>query len=100
MATVYVTMSAFGTRGATGDAAMVVNGPFRSETITSSGTTAAGNMAAGKGEVATINCATAVYVTNAATPTATATTGAYIPGGIPVSIAMNAGDKIAVIDPA
>lgn len=99
MATVHVTIGAVGVNNGYGSVIHVYNGhDIRSETITSSGTTAAGSLTARKGQVAKISCETAVYANCGATPTASATTGVYIEGGAPAYIMMQEGDVIAVID--
>lgn len=95
MAVVYVTIQQGGMRGAFDD--IPVSGkPFRSETITSSGTTAAGALVARRGDVATIFCATAVYANAGATASASA--GKFCPAGIPTDIELDSGDVVHVID--
>ena len=98
MATVYVSMGQIGAKSANDIVMAWIGGTCRSETITSSGTTAPGSLAARKGDVAMIRCATAVYATAAATPVATATNGIYCPAGESIKIFMAEGHKIAVID--
>lgn len=98
MATVYVTLGDVGAKTENGITNVFRSGSLSSETITSSGTTAAGSLVATGRQVAQIVCATAVYATAAAAPTATATNGVYVPANMPVYIAMQLGDKIAVID--
>lgn len=99
MATVYLTLSKIGGRGLFGDHDEIA-GPMRTETISSSGVSAAGLLAAGDKEVARIFCASAVYATTATTPTATATNGVYCPAGQVVTLAIPEGHKVAVIDVA
>jgi hypothetical protein len=99
MATVYLSLAKIGVRGIFGDHD-VITGPMRSETITSSGASAAGALIAGDKEVARVFCATAVYATTAATPTATATNGVYCPAGQLVTFGVPEGHKVAVIDVA
>jgi len=95
MATVIVTMQQAGVHGAQGNQP-VASPPYRSETITSSGTSAAGALTARTGEVATIFCATAVYANAGATASATA--GKYIPAGVAVDIGVPRGATVNVID--
>ena len=97
MATVYISMGLAGSNSAT-PGIPIYDRDARTETITSSGTTAAGSLAARTGDVATVFCATAVYAKLGAAPTAAPTTGRYIPGGIPVDIKTRKDDVIAVID--
>ena len=98
MATVYVTMGQVGAHTNNGITAVWNGRNLRSETITSSGASAAGALDARRSEVALIYCATAVYATAATSPTATATNGVYVPATTPTYIALNEGDSIAVID--
>lgn len=97
MATVYVTMQQAGVRGAVGNQP-VAAGPFRSETITSSGTSAAGVLASRAGEVASVFCATAVYVNSGAAASPTA--GKYIPASTMVEVGLQRGHVLHVIDAA
>jgi hypothetical protein len=96
MATVYVTIAQAGARGAYGEAQPLAGKPFRTETITSSGTSAAGALIAKKGDYATIFCATAVIANAGATASASA--GKYCPAGIPTDIELDSGDTVRVID--
>lgn len=98
MATVYVSLSQAGARGVNGASQPVYAKPFRSETITSSGTTAAGALIAKQGDVATVVCATAVYANAGAAASATA--GKYVPANVPIDIALSPGDTVHVIDAA
>ena len=92
MATVYVTIGPVVTRD-------VFNGALgRSETITSSGTTAQGSLTANRGEIAQIVCATAVYAS--CNSTAAAATAVYCPANVPTFIGMTEGAKVSVIDVA
>lgn len=93
MATVHVVMGQYDWRAGTW------RGQARRETITSSGTAASGNLVAGDGDVAMIDCDTRV----AATPkgTASASIGVVAGGQAGVQfIACDAGDVISVIDVA
>jgi hypothetical protein len=97
MATVYVSMSQAGARSKFGDVEILA-GPFRSETITSSGTSASGALVARNLDVATIWCATAIYANIGAAASATA--GVYIPAGMAYNLAVPAGAVVHVIDAA
>ena len=55
MATVYVTLQSAGSASRRGEVIPVAAKPFRSETITSSGTSAAGALVAQRGDVATVH---------------------------------------------
>jgi hypothetical protein len=96
MATVYVSMGLAGARGQSDEVAAFIGSSLRSESITSSGTSARGNLVAVQNNFAVINCATAVWATTQAT--ATATNGIYVPAGVSQVIALAAGDRIAVLD--
>jgi hypothetical protein len=97
MASVYVTIGSFGARGNFGDHA-VISAPFVSEIVTSSSSSAVSTATAPNGgrSVAKVVCATAIYA--APGPTVSATTGIFIPGGVPEYIALQAGQAVAVID--
>lgn len=96
MATVYVSIGKAGIASTAG-AMPCWEGDVSSETITSSGTAASGALeAGGKGFVAKIHCATAVYAST--TGTASATNGVYIAAGIPEYIGIKPGDTVSVID--
>ena len=99
MATVYVTYGKVGKRTENGILSAFIAGTTRSETITSSGTTAPGSLTATDGDVCYVECDTRVaVVAGSGTPTATIATGAIAgPTGVAI-VGMNAGDKIAVID--
>lgn len=92
MATVHVSIGKVGPLGQQ----LVFYGRVRKETITSSGTNAAGALPANEGDVAKINCATAVIVQSGSAASATA--GQYIDAGETGYIGMVAGDTINVID--
>lgn len=98
MATVYVTYGKVGKRGTNGVIETFIGGTTRSETVTSSGTTAQGSLTAGKDDYVRIQCATNVAAVAGSNPTATLATGLAVTGGIPEFLAMQSGDKIAVID--
>lgn len=93
MATVYISMAPAGQKQTD-----IHFGPGRSETITSSGTSAAGSLLARSQEAVTVFSATAVYATIGANPTASTSVGYYVPAGIPKDIMMSKNDKVAVID--
>jgi hypothetical protein len=98
MATVYCSFGKVGKRGANGVIEVFNAAGGRSETITSSGTTAVGTFVATKDEMVQIACATSVAVVAGATPTATLATGIVAFAGVPQYVAVQVGDKIAVID--
>ena len=92
MATVYVTF-------AQPDSLPILAGSSgRSETITSSGTTASGALTANSGDVVQVFCATTVIARAGATPTAALATGIVCPAGVPTFLRVQLYDKIAVID--
>src|SRR6056297_4284185 len=96
MASVYVSIGTAGANAA-GGSLPVFSGGITSEVITSSGTAAAGSLtAAGFGQVAKIQGATAVYAT--ADGTASATNGVYVGADQPEYIALKPGQSISVID--
>jgi hypothetical protein len=98
MATAYVSFGAAALKdGATG-APVVLRNPATTETVTTSGTSAATTNTAPQDGIAAIYCATAVYAVAGASPTAAPTTGWYIPGAVLFHMAVKAGDKIALID--
>lgn len=97
MATAYVTFCGAGRRTTNG-VTDVACPPFRSETITTSAVTAPGSLIARQGEVALIRCETAVYANVAPTPTAAPATAIYCPAGETVAVALQKGDKVALID--
>jgi len=93
MATVYVTF-------AQPDSLPILAGSSGlSETITSSGTTASGNILARSGDVVQVFCATTVIARADGTPTATLATGIVCPAGVPTFLRVKQYDRIAVIDP-
>jgi hypothetical protein len=98
MATVYTSFGKVGKRGNNGVVDIFNGTGTRSETITSSGTTAQGTFVAVKDEMVQIACASNVAVVAGSNPTATLATGLVVFGGIPQYLAVQAGDKIAVID--
>jgi hypothetical protein len=96
MATVYVTLSRAGGRGASGEAMPICGKPHRTETITSSGTSASGALVAARGDYAVVFCDTAVVANAGATASQSA--GKFCPAGIPTDVGMQPGDVIHVID--
>ncbi len=74
----------------------VMTGAVRAETITSSGVNAQGAIVAKLGDIAKINCATAVYVQTGSP--ASATTGQYLAANETGWIGMAEGQRINVID--
>lgn len=99
MATVYLTFSA-GERARLGTGALVAKASYaRSETVTSSGTSAQSTFTAKDGEgVVKVFCDTAVVVNAGANPTASLATGVYIPAGQSEWVSVQPGQKIAVVD--
>ncbi len=102
MATVYVTYGKVGKRGENGVTATFIAGTTRSETITSSGTSAKGTLTANDGDFVQIVCATTVAAVvgddSGGTLTATLETGAVAFAGVPQFMSAQAGHKTAVID--
>jgi len=90
MATAYVTIGDV-------DRYNIIDGrTARSETVTTSGTAASGALVSTVGQVALINCATAVYARSGGT--VTAATGAYVQAGVEKAVYMGAGQTISLID--
>lgn len=98
MATAYVSFGGAGEVMAGGVLPVRRGNPSSTETVTTSGTSAATTNAAAYSGVATIDCASALYAVVGPNPTAAPTTGWYIPAGITTDIAVNTGDKVALID--
>tara|TARA_R110002126_G_scaffold73946_3_gene184558 strand:- start:10349 stop:10648 length:300 start_codon:yes stop_codon:yes gene_type:complete len=98
MASVYLTFGTVGARANFGNASVYLGHGATSEVVTSSVASAQSTSTAGKTTIVQIFCATAVYVLSGNNPTATATNGIFCPGGVPVYIAPQSGEKIAVID--
>jgi len=78
------------------DGVNVFAGRMRTETITSSGTNAAGALVAQAGDVAQVYCETAVIANAGAA--ATASVGVYVPPSYPIYISLSSGQSINVID--
>lgn len=100
MATVYLTFSA-GETIRTGQAGVVLKGSYaRSETVTSSGTSAAGALVAKAGEtVVKVSSPTqAIAVVAGVSPTATLAAGIVVPSGGTEYVSVEPGESIAVID--
>lgn len=96
MATVKLSFAQAGGKGANGANMPVAGKPLRTESVTSSGTDAAGTIVAQRGDFVTVFCDTAVIANCGAAASATA--GKYCPAGIPIDIFPDAGDVIHVID--
>lgn len=94
MATVYVSVGQVGVPGPGG--APVFRGSCRSETITSSGTSASGSLTGTTGDVAKVFCDTAVYANAGAAASASA--GVYVAAGVAEYIGLQHGQTINVID--
>lgn len=95
MATVYVTRGKAPAGSPYGNSP-IMEAPCASETITSSGTAASGALTGSAGMAVQIFCDTAVYARTDGT--ASASTGCLVPAGIPVYLALNAGQVVSVID--
>jgi len=98
MATAYVSFGSGGALGANGSIPVRNGNPTTTETVTTSGTSAASTNASPVSGFVEINCTTALYATVGTAPTAAATTGWYIPAGIPTQIGTLEGQKVALID--
>ena len=98
MATAYVSFAAVGARANTGGTVDIMAQPYRSETVATSGVSAAGALVAGAGEVAQVWCDVAVYVTAGATPVAAMASALFVPAGSLAYVPLALGDKIAIID--
>lgn len=98
MATAYLTFGKVGKRGTNGVIETFIAGTTRSETVSTSGTSAQGLLTANKDEYVRIQCATAVAAVAGANPTATLAAGLAVTGGIPEYMAVQSGDKVALID--
>lgn len=99
MADVFVTVATIGGVGQQGGVANVMFAKgMRSEVIPSGVASATGSIVAEKRNFAKIVCDTPVWVTAGESPTATATNGVYVSNGIPEYIALDEGDRIAVLD--
>lgn len=96
MATVYVSIGTVGKRAGNGIVEAFIGDRIRSETITSSGTSASGVLLAQGTQVAQVYCATAVYARQGGT--ASATNGVYCPANIPTYITLEDGQAVSVID--
>lgn len=96
MASVKVSIGQANFISAAGGLVAVFTGPVRTETITSSGTSASGTLTANKGDIAQISCDTAVIANGEAAASASA--GLYIPGGTPGYIGLAPGAVVRVID--
>lgn len=97
MATVYVTMGLGGAYSAASQMP-VYQREARSETITSSGTSAQGSLLARQGEIATIECDSPVWVTVGANPTASMANGRYVGAAQRTDIKCGVNDIVAVLD--
>ena len=73
-----------------------VSGTTRSESITSSATSAQGALVATLSDIAQVHCDTAVYASTLAT--AAPATSLFVPAGTAAYIRLQPGERIAVID--
>ena len=92
MATAYVTI------GPVGAVKTFLGTGVKSETVTTSATTASGAIIAKSGDFAQVFCSTAVYARSGGA--VTASTGIYCPAGYPTYIEMSEGKTISLIDAA
>ncbi len=101
MATVYVTMGKAGAASsAAGPNMPVWTNEARSETITSSGTSAAGSLEANSKEILQVYCETGIYVHVSPAPgtACTATNGRFVKPLIGCDLKMLENDVVTVID--
>lgn len=98
MATAYVSFGAAAVKDAKTGAPIVDGNPTTTETVSTSGTSAATTNTAARDGVAAIYCGSNVYAISGASPTAAAGTSWFIPAGVLFHVAVKAGDKIALID--
>lgn len=97
MATVHITIGRAGAQSTT-SMLPVYQRDARSETITSSASSAQGSIAASKGEIVSVFCDADIYITLGANPIATAQNGRFIPAEQIVDIKCGTNDIVAVID--
>lgn len=95
MATVYVSIGKAGHFSNT-VRIPVMTGAVRTETISSSASNAQGSLVAKQGDIAKINCATAIIVQAGATASSSA--GQYVAANETAWIGMSEGQRINVID--
>jgi hypothetical protein len=82
-----------------GDIPLFIGAAAVNETVTTSGTSAQGDLVASRdGTVAWIVCDTALYAATGANPTAAPGSGVYVPATTGHPIALQRGEKIALID--
>lgn len=98
MGTAVVTFGKVGARGQYGNIMVYRGAEVRSESITTSATSAQGTLVATAKDIAKIYSSTPVYAKSGSNPTAAAATSVYCPAGIETYIALDVGHKIAVID--
>ena len=91
MSDTYVSMSSYGLPNRP-----VYAGVMRTEKITTGASAVLGALVAGRGDVATVFCATAVIARIDGTVTQTA--GVYCPAGVRVDLAMPSGGRVSIID--
>lgn len=70
----------------------------RTAVVTTSGAATSTSLTANKGDVAVVNCATAVYARQAGTAAAAAAVSVYCPGGVPTAIGVAEGYAVSLID--
>ncbi len=99
MATAYVAFGFAGGQGSDGFQSQVVNGaPSASETVTTSASPAASTNAATGDGVVSIFCASALYATVGASPTASATNSWYIPANVLVHLGVTKNQRVSLLD--
>ena len=91
MSDTYVSISSYGVPNRN-----VFAGVMRTEKIATSAVAALGTLVAGRGDVATVFCTTAVMARVDGTVTQTA--GIYCPAGVQRDLAMPTGGQVSVID--
>lgn len=96
MADVHITFADAGHRAQNQVIMDVLAGSFRSEVVTSSGSSATSTLSANDQQIARVFCATDIYVTLG--NTASQATGAHVAGGIPEFFGLSDGQSVSVID--
>lgn len=98
MATAYVSFGVGGGRSPSGPVPVLADNPTSTEVISTSASSAQSVGSATVDGIVRVNCDTALYATVGANPTASATTGWFIPTSETTEIAIASGEKIALID--
>lgn len=99
MATAYVAFGFAGGQGSDGFQSQVVNGaPSSSETVTTSASPAQSSEAATGDGIVSIFCASPVYVTMGANPTATTANSWYVPANVIMQFGVTKNQKVSLLD--